>query len=335
MIRRRNKLAQGAPDRLHRTAGIPQANRLENVRQLVAAVREGIHHPAALLELLEVDERHFAYYRQAAAILGLVSVGRDGALALTERGRELLATAEGSTAERKGFREAVQAARSLRPFHSFFEGEALPIDELSRRLQALTGLSATTAARRAQTLEQWRRYIQPAAPEAGPGLPELTPRLDSLIARHNALAKQRFLEWMQRMAPAAFERLIGELAAKLGYTSVQVRGRPGDGGVDIIATKVTEWEHPAQVAIQVKRYARPVGRRHVDELLGVLARERHASGILVTTSDFSQDARRAAAQDNRLQLLNGAQLVNLLAERGVGVRLGRYGELVSVEPEPG
>jgi hypothetical protein len=40
-------------------------------------------------------------------------------------------------------------------------------------------------------------------------------------------------------------------------------------------------------------------------------------------------------KDNRLQLLNGAQLVNLLAERGVGVRFGRYGELVISESGSG
>jgi restriction system protein len=337
VIRRREKAApaRSAPSRLHRSVDVPQANRLENVRELVTAVRDGLHHPATLLELLDVDDRHFAYYRQAAAILGLVSAERDGTLALTERGRALLATSEGSTAERRCFREAMEGARALRPLLSFFQGEALPLGELAHRLRTLTGLSATTAMRRAQTLEQWRRYIQPAVEaQPGPALPHLTPRIDSLIARHNALAKQRFLEWMQRMPPAAFERLIAELASKLGYTAVEVRGRPGDGGVDITATKLTEWEHPAQVAIQVKRYTRPLGRRVVDELLGVLSRERHASGILVTTSDFSPDARRAAAQDNRLQLLNGAQLVNLLAERGVGVRFGRYGEIVTVDAQP-
>jgi len=56
----------GRPDgleRLHRTADVPQANKLENVRQLTAAVRDGVRDNAALLQLLDVDARHYAYYR--------------------------------------------------------------------------------------------------------------------------------------------------------------------------------------------------------------------------------------------------------------------------------
>src|SRR5689334_14769918 len=61
------------PDvRLHRSIDVPQANRLENIRQLAAAVRDGVHLAAALQELLNVDARHFAYYRQAAIILGVL-----------------------------------------------------------------------------------------------------------------------------------------------------------------------------------------------------------------------------------------------------------------------
>ena len=38
-------------DRLHRTLDVPQADRLGNVRQLAAAIRDGIDHAATLLEL--------------------------------------------------------------------------------------------------------------------------------------------------------------------------------------------------------------------------------------------------------------------------------------------
>ena len=69
-------------DRLHRTLDVPQADRLGNVRQLVAAIRHGIDHAATLLELLDVDHRHFLYYRQAAVILGVVEFNARGELGL-------------------------------------------------------------------------------------------------------------------------------------------------------------------------------------------------------------------------------------------------------------
>jgi hypothetical protein len=95
-----------APDAesLHKTIGVPQANKLENIRQLAAAVRDGVTHPAALRELLGVDARHFAYYRQAAVVLRVLTEDGAGELALTEQGRKLLGTVEKSVDERRCFR---------------------------------------------------------------------------------------------------------------------------------------------------------------------------------------------------------------------------------------
>lgn len=92
---------RSAPDRLHRTADVPQADRLENVRQLAMAPRDGIYNAPALLELLSVDQRHFNYYRRAAEILDLIQPtdADDDGMSLTERGRELVATAEASVEE--------------------------------------------------------------------------------------------------------------------------------------------------------------------------------------------------------------------------------------------
>ncbi len=284
-----------------------------------------------LLELLDVDARHFAYYRQAATILGMITRTADSRVALSEQGKSLLATPERSEAERLCFREAIRSARALKPFQSFFEGEDIPFEQVADRLQRLTGLAPSTAERRTQTLFQWRKYIQGDAHRAvGPQVPALTSQLESLIARHNALAKQSFLEWMQKMDPTAFEHLVGRLVQAMNHLEVVVQGGPGDGGVDIRAVKIDQWNHPTHVAIQVKRYSETnsVGRKQVDELIGVMTRERLASGILVTTADFSAQAQKAAAEEPRLQLVNGAKLVDLLARHGVGVKYGKYGEIV-------
>lgn len=319
------------PSRLHRTVDVPQADRLENLRQLIAAAKEGISHPAALRELLDVDERHFAYYRRAAVILGLLEDCEDGTLALTDAGRGLLGTKERSTEERLRFREAITGARSLKPFKSFFDGEDVPFDALAFRLGQLTGLSKTTADRRTQTLVRWRDYVRAdESTTTGPDLPNLTPQLASLIATHNALAKQKYLEWLLRMRPDAFEQIVGQLVEALNHRDVQVTGQSGDGGVDVRAVRVDQWGHTAPIAVQVKRYNKPVGRRFIDELLGTIVRERFVAGILVTTSAFSADAKKAAASALQIQLVDGVQLVDLLAGRGVGIRYGNYGELVLV-----
>ncbi len=330
-VRSRSRSGAALAPRRPYSAEIPQADKLANIRQLAAAVGDGIHHPAALLELLGVDQRHFAYYRQAAVILGILRVRDDRSLALTDRGRRLTAAPEASSAERGVFRRAIAEAEALRPFRACFDDPKVNAKKLARQVQRLTGLAPSTAARRAQTLVKWREYIlSPDLAPSRPDLPELSARLERLIARHNALAKQRTLEWLLQVDPGRFEAILGELARALGYREVVVRGGPNDGGIDVQAIRVDRWGHRAKIAIQAKRYRRPVGRRIIDEMIGVLSRERLGEAIIVTTSEFSKRAEAAARGEPRVRLVNGVQLVDLLAEHGVVVRYAARGELVPV-----
>ena len=224
-------------DRLHRTLDVPQADRLGNVRQLVAAIRDGIDHAATLLELLDVDHRHFLYYRQAAVILGVVEFNARGELCVTSFGQRLLASAEGSPDERLVFADAIAQARALRPFASFFAGEPLDLPTLTRRLEVLTGLSHSTAERRAHTLIKWRRYVQGPTSENNGGLElaDPAPQIETLVARHNALVKQQTLQWLMGVAPGDFEKIVADLLRAMGYLDVTQRGGPFDGGVDVVA----------------------------------------------------------------------------------------------------
>lgn len=295
------------------------------------ALRDGIHNVPALLELLGVDQRHFDYYRRAAEILDLIQ-RTGGAVSLTSRGRDLVATPEGSAQERQVFAAAIRSARALRPFTSFFDGEELPLEIVAQRLATLTGLSQSTAERRARTLLQWRRYVdQPAASTIDLQLPNTADELRRTVARHNALAKQRVLEWLQNVAPSRFENIVADLVRAMGYEQVDVTGGAGDGGVDVTGVRVDEWGHRTRVALQVKRHRAPLGRRVVDELSGSVARQRFTTGILVTTSDFSSQARSAADESPALQLVNGPQFVDLLAKHSVLLSVDGFGVLGVLE----
>jgi hypothetical protein len=317
------------------TADIPQADRLAHLRRLALAIRDGVSHPATLQEYLDVDARHFNYYRQGAELLALVEL-RESRLSLTTLGDRLLATGEGSLDERAVFRHAIAQARPLAPFAPFFAGERMTVTQLARRIRSLSGLARSTARRRAQTLDRWRRYlIGPELP--GPGelsIPELGEQLESIVAHHNAVAKQRTLDWLASASPAQFETICAELLEAMGYLDVRVVGRSGDGGVDVLASHCDRWGHRTRVAAQAKRWSRSIGRRVIDEMIGVLVRGaqrpngRLGQAILLTTSDFSKAAREAASDEPRLRLVDGAQLVELMAEHGVLVGFGRHGELV-------
>jgi len=109
------------------------------------------------------------------------------------------------------------------------------------------------------------------------------------------------------MNPEDFERLIARLYNKQGYNT-RVTPSSRDGGVDVEASKTTTATGREMLAIQCKRYARGnnVGRPDCQKLLGVLSSNRkYTKGIIVTTSDFTQDARAFAQANGRIQLLNG------------------------------
>lgn len=311
---------------------IPQADRLPNFRRFALAIRDGVHHPATLQEYLGVDARHFRYYRQAAELLGLVERRDEPDLHLTTLGEGLLASAESSLDERAVFRQAIASAEGLAPFASFFAGEALTIAELGQRIEAVCGLAPSTARRRARTLARWRRYIE-GAPSVGPGQLQITPlglQLERIVAHHNAVAKQRVLDWLHQVSPERFEHICAALLDAMGYEQVAVVGGSGDGGVDVRAFHSDRWDHRIEVAVQAKRWSRTLGRRVVDEMVGVIARARLGQAILMTTSSFSKAGREAAASEARLRLVDGAQLVELMAAHGVVVGLGRHGEVVEL-----
>jgi hypothetical protein len=315
-------------DRLHRSHDVPQADRLTTVRQLVAAIRDGIEHEAALLGLLTLDRRHFLYYRQAAVILGLLEFTAKGAVRVTAGGERLLAAVEESREERQVLAEAIQSARALRPFNSFFSGEAVEPAELARRLVALTGLSQSTAERRAHTLIRWRTYIHGPDAEATRGLvlPDVAGKIKNLVERHNALARQQTLAWLLQIEPTRLEKLVAELLRAMGYVDVQHRGGPLDGGVDVVGKLPAPVGRASRVAVQVKRYSDPVTRPCIDELLGVLHRDRFDRAVVVTTSTFAAQAREVAL-DQPIELIDGITLVDLLGRYEVIIKHGAHGEL--------
>lgn len=73
------------------------------------------------------------------------------------------------------------------------------------------------------------------------------------------------------------------------------------------------------MAVQVRKWKRNVQALVVQQVRGSLAT--HEQGLIITTTDFSAGAREEAARRGAVPvpLMNGEQLVVLLAEYGIGV----------------
>lgn len=107
--------------------------------------------------------------------------------------------------------------------------------------------------------------------------------------------------------PADFEKYIGVLFRRKGY-KVQVRGRSGDLGVDLMLTR----PGGKKAIVQCKRYRHTVGAKVVRELYGTLIHEKVSHAFLVTTAEISGAARNWA-QGKPITLIDGATLADVVA----------------------
>ncbi|SLN49694.1 Mrr restriction system protein [Aquimixticola soesokkakensis] len=142
----------------------------------------------------------------------------------------------------------------------------------------------------------------------------------------NAALRNELLAALRQVSPIRFEHLILDLLSQMGFgkgKSENHRLTPasGDGGIDGIINE--DALGLDAIYIQAKRYApeNKVSRPDIQKFVGSLTGESATKGVFVTTSDFSKEA---AAYIDRVQqrivLINGQRLAQLMIEHNVGVR---------------
>ncbi len=98
------------------------------------------------------------------------------------------------------------------------------------------------------------------------------------------------------ISPRQFEELVAEIFERRGF-SVELTKATRDGGKDIIAIS-TQMGIRLKFIIECKRYARDnkVSLDIVQRLYGVKVSENANKAILVTTSDYTRDAKKFGSQ---------------------------------------
>jgi restriction system protein len=112
-----------------------------------------------------------------------------------------------------------------------------------------------------------------------------------------------------KLTPTEFEHLVKQLFVAMGaeaWTTIPSK----DGGVDAVATS-RHLFFGGVCLIQAKRWTGLVGLESVHALTGVMADHNATTGVLVTTSWFGR-ASEQFAQRNRITLINGAELKQLV-----------------------
>ncbi|MCF6525270.1 restriction endonuclease [Streptomyces sp. JJ36] len=134
---------------------------------------------------------------------------------------------------------------------------------------------------------------------------------------------------LHEMDPVAFEALVAELFRAMGMQAVTTR-RTHDGGVDVAAVDPAPIRG-GSIVVQVKRYRNTVPPSAVRDLYGTVQDAGANKGVLVTTSRFGPGS-HTFANGKPLELVSGAELLDLLHRHGLRGRLGAGGASASGGP---
>jgi restriction system protein len=133
----------------------------------------------------------------------------------------------------------------------------------------------------------------------------------------------QLVETLRGVSPARFENIVIDVLAAMGYGggregAAHAVGRSGDGGID----GVIEEDRLGldSIYVQAKRWEANIGRPHVQAFAGALQGHRARKGVMITTSDFTADAKAYAENlSTRIVLIDGVRLAEMMIDHNVGV----------------
>lgn len=176
---------------------------------------------------------------------------------------------------------------------------------------------------------EFREFHRPSKQDEnheGPSIETVrTPReiMDAGYQEMRRDLSQEILKSIKSSSPRFFELLVVELLLAMGYggsrkDAGEAVGQSGDGGVDGI---IKEDRLGLDVIyLQAKRWEGTVGRPIVQTFAGSLEGHRARKGVLITTSQFSQDALDYVTKiEKKIVLIDGEELAKLMIDYGIGV----------------
>ncbi|MEW6509051.1 MAG: restriction endonuclease [Bacteroidota bacterium] len=132
--------------------------------------------------------------------------------------------------------------------------------------------------------------------------------------------KERLLNTLYNISPAAFERLSQRLLRESGFFQVEVTGKSGDGGIDGKGIVRVSGILSFHVIFQSKRYKGSITPSQIRDFRGAM-QGRADKGLLITTGTFTREAIKEATRDGAppIDLIDGELLCDKLKELKLGV----------------
>ena len=132
--------------------------------------------------------------------------------------------------------------------------------------------------------------------------------------------REQISDILHNLDPYAFEKLAQRLLRECGFSDVEVTRKSGDGGIDGTGKLRINGIFSFNVAFQCKRYKGLVGAPQIRDFRGSLGTNIE-KGVLITTGAFTREAKAEASSEGKrlIDLMDGEELINKLAEYGIGL----------------
>lgn len=132
--------------------------------------------------------------------------------------------------------------------------------------------------------------------------------------------KEKLLNILYEITPAAFERLAQRILRESGFFQVEVTGKSGDGGIDGKGIVRVSGLLSFHVIFQCKRYKSSVTPSEIRDFRGAM-QGRADKGLFITTGKFTREALKEATRDGAppIDLIDGELLCDKLKELKLGL----------------
>lgn len=131
----------------------------------------------------------------------------------------------------------------------------------------------------------------------------------TVMIRARYIDKEQPREVFLNLTPKDFEKLVASLYQDMDY-QVRLTKSSYDGGIDIYAEKNLIGSKE-KIIIQCKNYTSNIPVDEVRKLLGVVTSTKSTKGVLVASSDFTNEAIKFANENPSIELINHRQLITL------------------------
>ena len=158
--------------------------------------------------------------------------------------------------------------------------------------------------------------------------------IDDAIARHNSELADQLLMRTAGLSSDRFEMLVIDLLSKMGYFAFQTaRYTTESSGSDLIHGVILDNKTGTNIYIQARKLSlgRTVNKADIQDFVDELA-DKGGKGLYATTASFSENAKILAA-DERLMLIDGEKLANLMIANNFCVNVEKVYEVKAIDTE--